>query len=161
MVLQNEVLMKLINENDTTNLERVLNTSREISGYNNTDLSLMLAYCGCNRLDEARAIAENRRLHDNPQKILSVCETCAKLGQPQRLERLLDATEYSNAINRTVIFEHLLDFYWKNDSLDDILALWRRIEKESFVVNEQFLTKLGTYLQRKRILVPFNIPKGN
>lgn len=153
-----DILSKLIDANDVDNLLRVMDFLNKSTGENNTDLSLLFAYISCNRLEEARQIAEKHRLRNHSGRIIAQCKYQIRIGRPERLEILLDVTEYSEAIDRNIIFEHLLDFYWKSDSVDKMLGLWHRIKKESFIADDQFLIKLGKHLKRKGVVVPFDIP---
>lgn len=74
------------------------------------------------------------------------------------LEGLLEATKELGNVDRATIFNHLLSSYIKSDETDKALGLWSRIQEESEVPTDTFLTTLGEYLRSKKIKVPFAMP---
>lgn len=156
---QTELMVKLIQNNDFNNFHRVVKVSRKVHGNKNTDLTLLFIYAECDRINEARAMVESNKFDYKPEVLKKLSDTYVASEQPHVLEKLLDATANSIDLDRNIFFEKLLDYYWKKDLLENAMALWHRIEKESFTPTDEFLVKLGLYLQRKKVLVPFEIPK--
>lgn len=157
---QSELMVRLLNYNDLYNFQRVLKAMRHVHGSKNVDTNLIFIYVECGLYDDARKIIENHKFEYKATFSNKNCDLYLELGQSHVLEAMLDVTENSTEFDRNMIFEKLLDYYWKNDSLDGIMALWKRIEKESFKPSDEFLTKLGSYLRRKKMVVPFEIPKN-
>lgn len=75
------------------------------------------------------------------------------------LEGLKDATRDLNHIDRSDIYYQLLLSYIKQDDADKSLGLWTQMQEEDLPPTDQFLLKLGSFLQEKGMPVPFAMPQ--
>lgn len=75
------------------------------------------------------------------------------------LEGLKDATRDLNHIDRSDIYYQLLLSYIKQDDVDKSLGLWTQMQEEDLPASDQFLLKLGSFLQEKGMPVPFVMPQ--
>lgn len=77
----------------------------------------------------------------------------------QPLEGLKDATKDLNHIDRSDIYYQLLLSYIKQDDPEKALGLWTQMQDEDIPPADEFLVKLGAFLNEKGHNVPFVVPK--
>lgn len=155
---KNDLACKLIQAEDATNLQRLTDLSTNIHGEVNSLYDLVFSFVECGRIRQARKILETPGLRSRPQKINVACERYQQEGKVEPLEGLVEATRDLNHIDRGDIYYNLLLSYTKDDQPEKALGLWTKMQEEDIAPSEQFLVKLGNFLQSKGIAVPFSVP---
>lgn len=158
---KNDLACKLIQAEDATNLQRLTDLSTNIHGEVNSLYDLVFSFVECGRIRQARKILETPGLRSRPQKINVACERYQQEGKVEPLEGLVEATRDLNHIDRGDIYYNLLLSYTKDDQPEKALGLWTKMQEEDIAPSEQFLVKLGNFLQSKGIAVPFSVPVEN
>uniref|UniRef100_A0A6B2E5A6 Putative bicoid mrna stability factor n=1 Tax=Phlebotomus kandelakii TaxID=1109342 RepID=A0A6B2E5A6_9DIPT len=156
---KNELACRLIQAEDANNLQRLTNLSTKIHGEVNSLYDLVFSFVECGRVRQARKILETPGLRVRYQRLNSVCERYRQEGMVQPLEGLMEATKDLSHIDRQDIYYNLLLSYCKEDVPDKALGLWTKMQEEDIAPSDAFLTKLGKYLQSKKLEVPFALPE--
>uniref|UniRef100_A0A1L8DH78 Putative bicoid mrna stability factor n=1 Tax=Nyssomyia neivai TaxID=330878 RepID=A0A1L8DH78_9DIPT len=155
---KNELACRLIQAEDANNLQRLTNLSTKIHGEVNSLYDLVFSFVECGRVRQARKILETPGLRMRYQRLNSACERYRQEGMVQPLEGLVEATKDLSHIDRADIYYNLLLSYCKEDVPEKALGLWTKMQEEDITPSDAFLTKLGKYLQSKKMEVPFAIP---
>ncbi|KAL1506626.1 hypothetical protein ABEB36_005952 [Hypothenemus hampei] len=156
---KNELACKLIQIEDAEKLQKLTDLSTIVHGEINSLYDLVFAFVECGRIRQARKILETPGLQNRPQRINNACERFQQEGLVKPLEGLKDATRDLNHIDRTDIYYQLLLSYIKQDDSEKCLGLWTQMQEEDMAPTDQFLIKLGSFLQEKGLSVPFAIPQ--
>jgi len=156
---KNELACKLIQSEDAEKLQQITDLSTAVHGEMNSLYDLVFAFVECGRIRQARKILETPGLQNRPQKINYACERFQQEGLIKPLEGLKDATKDINYIDRSDIYYQLLLCYIKQDDPEQSLGLWTQMQEEDLAPSDQFLLKLGSFLQEKGLEVPFAIPQ--
>ncbi|XP_066146551.1 leucine-rich PPR motif-containing protein, mitochondrial [Euwallacea fornicatus] len=156
---KNELVCKLIEVEDADKLQKLTDLSTLVHGEINSLYDLVFAFVECGRIRQARKILETPGLQSRPQRINNACERFQQEGLVKPLEGLKDATRDLNHIDRSDIYYQLLLSYIKQDDPEKSLGLWTQMQEEDLAPTDQFLLKLGSFLQEKGHQVPFAIPQ--
>ncbi|XP_072376405.1 leucine-rich PPR motif-containing protein, mitochondrial [Diabrotica undecimpunctata] len=156
---KNELACQLIQNEDAEKLQKLTDLSTSIHGEVNSLYDLVFAFVECGRVRQARRILETPGLQVRPQRINTACERYQQEGLIKPLEGLKDATKDLNHIDRSDIYYQLLLSYIKQDDIDKALGLWTQMQEEDMAPSDQFLLKLGDFLQNKGRQVPFVVPQ--
>lgn len=156
---KNDLACRLIQSEDSTNLQLLTDLSTNVHGEVNSLYDLVFAFIECGRIRQARKILETPGLRSRPQRFNERCERYRREGKSEPLEALVQATRDLNHIDRHEIFYNLLLTYCKEDAPEKALGLWMKIQEEEDVTpSDQFLNKLATFLKEKGLEVPFVVP---
>ncbi|CAG9765541.1 unnamed protein product [Ceutorhynchus assimilis] len=155
---KNELACKLIEAEDADKLQKLTDLSTVVHGEINSLYDLVFSFVECGRVRQARKILETPGLQNRPQRINNACERFQQEGLVKPLEGLKDATRDLNHIDRSDIYYQLLLSYIKQNDAEKSLGLWTQMQEEDLQPTDQFLLKLGSFLQEKGLQVPFAIP---
>lgn len=154
---KNEIACRLIQAEDAASLQRITDLSTEIHGEVNSLYDLVFSFIECGRIRQARKILETPGLKTRPQRINFACERYVSEGMPTALEGLIEATKDLNHIDRTEIYNSLLQTYIKNKEPEKALNLWTAMQEEDDInPSDAFLSSLAQFLKSEGRPVPFN-----
>lgn len=154
---KNEIACRLIQAEDAASLQRITDLSTEIHGEVNSLYDLVFSFIECGRVRQARKILETPGLKTRPQRINFACERYVSEGMPTALEGLIEATKDLNHIDRTEIYNSLLQTYIKNKDPEKALNLWTAMQEEDDInPSDAFLSSLANFLKSEGRPVPFN-----
>ncbi|GJQ86626.1 hypothetical protein Trydic_g15730 [Trypoxylus dichotomus] len=157
---KNELACKLIQSEDAEKLQKLTDLSTSVHGEINSLYDLVFAFVECGRVRQARKILETPGLQTRPQRINSACQRYQMEGMVKPLEGLKDATKDLNHIDRTDIYYQLLLSYIKQDDAEKALNLWTQMQEEDLAPTDGFLIKLGEFLKKHKMEVPFAVPES-
>lgn len=157
--LRNELMSRLIYDNDDKNIRKVIELSSKQHGEHNALLDYSFSLIECNRVPQAESVLESLGSHINHNRILSMCNSYAKSGDTVFIERFLLATETITLIIRHDIYLILLDCYCRDCTPKNAINLWINMKKNNEIPSLIFLKILAAFLQSKNVEVPFEIPK--
>jgi len=123
---KNEVTRRLIQMEDSTNLQRLVDLSTNIHGEINSLYDLVFSLVECGQIRQARIILQTPGLHSREHRINVACERYRKDGNSETLEGLIQATRDLNHIDRNEIFYNLLLTYCNADDKGKALDLWTK-----------------------------------
>uniref|UniRef100_A0A1B6EW94 PROP1-like PPR domain-containing protein n=1 Tax=Cuerna arida TaxID=1464854 RepID=A0A1B6EW94_9HEMI len=157
---KNEISSRLIEKEDAERLQTLVDLSTEVHGEVNSLHDLVLSFVECGRIRQARKILETPGLRSRHNRIHNACERYKNEGLSAPLEGLVEATKDLPHIDRSEIYYNLLETYCQGDNVEKALGLWTQMQDEDVHVTDEFLIKLGSFLQSKGLQVPFEIPKS-
>ncbi|KAK9707701.1 Pentacotripeptide-repeat region of PRORP [Popillia japonica] len=157
---KNELACQLIQCEDAEKLQKLTDLSTSVHGEINSLYDLVFAFVECGRIRQARKILETPGLQSRPQRINSACQRYQMEGMVKPLEGLKDATKDLNHIDRTDIYYQLLLSYIKQDDPEKAMNLWTQMQEEDLAPTDNFLIKLGEFLSKHNLHVPFVIPES-
>lgn len=147
--MQNELLCRLIEDNDLANLQRVVETSSLICDPSSILLDLVFSYVECDRIREATIILNTPGLSIIENKIKVKCKIYAIDGCFENIERILQATQNVNGINRDFILEPLVNGYCAYGLVEKAMDLWASIEDNHQSINNKIVQQLQTFLKEQ------------
>ncbi|XP_014249256.1 leucine-rich PPR motif-containing protein, mitochondrial [Cimex lectularius] len=155
---KNEIACKLIEKEDSTNLQRVTDLSTHIHGEVNSLYDLVLSFVECGRIRQARKILETPGLRQRTQRINAACERYTSEGRISHLESLVEVTKDLSHINRAEIYQYLLNSYVNEDNVDKAVGLWTQMQEEDVQPTNKFLNMLAKLMEKHNRTVPFHVP---
>lgn len=87
-----------------------------------------------------------------------VCKRYVDEKRITELENLVKITRDVYGIDRTMMFSHLLSGYISTDDATRAAGLWTQMQEEDVKPTDDFMRRLGTFLQEKNVPVPFVLP---
>ncbi|CAK9296832.1 unnamed protein product [Gordionus sp. m RMFG-2023] len=121
------LLKKLIQNNDTDNLQKMVDVASEIHTEANTLIDLLFAFTDLGRYKEANKVLETTNMVYKFSRFDFYCLRYVKDNKVKELEYIVNATKNLKDINKDQMYYYLLKVYDKNDDHFSALKLWDRM----------------------------------
>ncbi|XP_077286050.1 bicoid stability factor [Arctopsyche grandis] len=155
---KSELVKKLIMDEDAVGLQKVTDLSTIVHGEVNSLYDLVFGFVECNRLKQARRILETPGMRTRNRRLNDACIYNGRLGNIELLEKLFEVTRELTHIDRTEMFQQLLNHYINTENTEKATGLWMLMQEESVPASDKFLIDLANYLKTKDIPIPFSVP---
>ncbi|XP_055315863.1 leucine-rich PPR motif-containing protein, mitochondrial-like [Sitodiplosis mosellana] len=151
------VLFKeLIQKNQKDLLGRAFNTHKSVHGESDAVSRLAFAYSECGQVDEAKLLFASNRIHDITKEVGKVCRVYTTSDDIESARILLKSTA-GVACDRRIIYQTVLDIYYKHSMAEKALELWTEISNDNILPTPNFIDKLAELLKANNIELPSDL----
>lgn len=147
---------KLIYQNDSDSLEKLLSISSAVNGQMNSFYDMALNFTVCGRTDQAKKIFLSLEASMGEEKIENFIENLKQRNNIKALHNFLTATEnFASHQQRKMAYIALLELYaYANNSNQAILDICSAMNRENIIPDGQHTDKITAILKRKNIAIP-------
>lgn len=159
--LKGELSRRLIRQECSQELQRVVDISTEVHGEMNTLYDLMSYFLECGHMRQAQKILETPGLRARHQRLDMICESFLRRSMVTQLEQLVAITRGLFDVNRDRLYQSLFRAYeggGGSDHADRALEAWAQMQEENVPPSEATLRLLAGLLQRAGRPLPFTPP---
>lgn len=155
--LKGDLSRRLIQEERSQELQRVVDISTEVHGEMNTLYDLMSYFLECGHVRQAQKILETPGLRARHQRLDTICEGFLRRNMVSQLEQLVAITRGLFDVNRDRLYQFLFRAYGEGDA-DRALEAWAQMQEENVQPSEATLRLLAGLLERAGRPLPFTLP---
>lgn len=156
--LKGELSRRLIQQELSEELQRVVDISTEVHGEMNTLYDLMSYFLECGHMRQAQKILETPGLRARHQRLDMICEGFLRRNMVTQLEQLVAITRGLFDVNRDRLYQFLFRAYEGGDQAERALEAWAQMQEENVQPSETTMRLLATLLQRAGRPLPFTPP---
>ncbi|XP_053214443.1 leucine-rich PPR motif-containing protein, mitochondrial-like [Panonychus citri] len=149
------MLQKLIEAEDTENLQKVTDICMSRIGEKETLINLILAFIRAKKDKQALKILTRpnfQRYEMGSQRIISIL---SRQNEIDSLERFIGITKDIPGVDREKLYYTLLDSFIQNDKPHKALELWTQMQEENLIPSPRIMSRLSRFLKDKNMEVPF------
>ncbi|OQV14419.1 Leucine-rich PPR motif-containing protein, mitochondrial [Hypsibius exemplaris] len=154
--LKSELIRRLIETEDTTSLQTVIDASIQLYGETNSLYDLAFAFIECGRTKQAQKIFETPGMRARQDRLDWFAE---RVTSAEQLEALLTATRDVFDVDRDALYHHLIRLYGKLGDPARALAVWTNMQEENLPASPSTLRSLAAILEEHKQEVPFAVPE--
>ncbi|XP_077537717.1 leucine-rich PPR motif-containing protein, mitochondrial-like [Haemaphysalis longicornis] len=152
-----ELSRRLIQEERSQELQRVVDISTEVHGEMNTLYDLMSYFLECGHMRQAQKILETPGLRARHHRLDTICDNFLRRNMVTQLEQLVAITRGLFDVNRDRLYHFLFRAYGEAEA-DRALEAWAQMQEENVQPSEATLRLLAGLLERAGRPLPFTPP---
>ncbi|XP_071787083.1 leucine-rich PPR motif-containing protein, mitochondrial-like [Asterias amurensis] len=154
-----EILIKLVEEGDTEQLQKAMDFTSEHHGDINMLYDLIFAFLSTGKFKEAKKIFETPGLVAKDRRLQWYAEHCIGKNMPEALENLCTLSKDLYGCDRDNLHFYLLQLYARQREPDKCLQVWTSMQDEGVVPKDRTLRYLANVLRSYDKPVPFQVPQ--
>ena len=155
------LMQRLIEKEDTDNLQKITDLCSAIYGEQNILLDLSIAFMSCGLDRQAKKILLTPGLRVSSIRITRTMSKLLKDNSISLLEKFVSLTKDLFEIDRDEQYYYLLKGYIKNENVDKALEIWTLMQEENLSPSPKLLRHLAHFLKLKNVKVPFEIDQSD
>ncbi|KAM8945431.1 leucine-rich PPR motif-containing protein, mitochondrial [Pelodytes ibericus] len=154
MPLLHDICTKLVEKEDTEQLQKVMDHTAQIRGDMEMLYSLLFAFLENEKYAEARKIVETPGLRARPRRLEWFAEKCIASNKVEILESLVELTQDLFECDKDEMNFYLLKLYKQNNDWQKAQSVWNKIQKENVVARQRTLQLLAEIFRNNGQDVP-------
>ena len=149
------MFQKLIEAEDTDNLQKVTDICISKIGERETLINLALAFLRSKKDKQAMKILSKPILQRYEIGLQRIVGILSRQNETEPLERFILLTKDLAGIDREKLYYILLDSFIQNDKPQKALELWTAMQDENLIPSPRIISRLSRFLKEKGVEVPF------
>ncbi|XP_043224122.1 leucine-rich PPR motif-containing protein, mitochondrial-like [Amphibalanus amphitrite] len=155
---RSQMMAQLIKEENTDQLQRLLDLSMETYGEMDALYDLAFSFIECGKMRQAKKVLDTPGLRARSHRLEQICERYVEEGRIAELENLIAVTRDVFGLDRLRLYGHLLRALSAAEQQDRALVLWTQLQEEGLAAPDDMLRELSALLRRHGRPVPFSEP---
>ena len=154
-----QLLKKLIEKEDTENMQRVLDASVEVIGEERSLYNLAFTFLDTGNLSDAKKLLGTPGLRYNQNRVAWIMQRFSENNKLDELENFVLLSQPIFGCDREFIYSTLVSAFVKADEVNRIQETWVNMQEEDFSPSEKLKLQMANALHAKGYPIPFEVPK--
>lgn len=161
LVLRDDLLHRIIQENDSEMLDRINKAVTSIRGERSSFRCYLYSLIDCGEAIRARKVIRNNAFKLRSTDLSKMSAKFLRNNRAASLELLLSLAEENDRLNTECVWLSLLSVYCEEVTSNSALDLWVRLQEAGRTPSNQFRQQLAAFLERLGEPVPFVYPTNS